>query len=84
MEVEDRIKELLRCIFLTQEEEIDAEAWDLQFERVAEMLASGQDISTVLPAINHYLNNSPDCREELYATIAMLRAEAEFNENAPS
>jgi hypothetical protein len=80
MVTEEKITELLRCIFETQEEEIDCEAWDCQMTRVAEMLAHGEDINTILPAISHYLKNAPDCREELYAMVAMLQAEAEIEE----
>ncbi|HLA42671.1 MAG TPA: hypothetical protein VJZ27_04510 [Aggregatilineales bacterium] len=74
-QIENRFRELLHCILRTHEEEIDAEAWDLQFERVAEMAVNGEDISTVLPAIQQYLENSPDCNEEFRAVVAMLRAE---------
>lgn len=75
MLVEDKLQELLRCIFKTREEEIDSATWDLYMERVAEMALNGEDIATVLPAIQHYLENAPDCREEFRALVAMLRAE---------
>lgn len=72
---EQRLQNLLRCIFSTREEEIDAEAWDLQMERVAEMAANGEDIQRVLPAIQQYLDNAPDCRAEFDALVAMLKSE---------
>jgi len=74
MELEERIQKLVRCILKTQEEEIDGFAWDLQMERVAEMAVNGEDIGAVLPAIQQYLENSPDCNEEFNALVAMLRA----------
>jgi hypothetical protein len=76
METAERLRSLITCICKTREEEIDSVAWDLQMERVAEMAAQGEDIATVLPAIQHYLENAPDCREEFNALVAMLRAEA--------
>lgn len=77
MQLEDRLQELLRCILDTREEELDPATWDLQMERVAEMAANGEDISTVVPAIQHYLKNSPDCREEFKALLAMIEANKE-------
>ena len=74
-QLEDRFRKLLYCIMQTHEEEIDSEAWDLQFERVAEMAVNGENIAAVLPAIQQYLENSPDCNEEFCAVVAMLRAE---------
>lgn len=74
-DLELRLKNLLQCIFQTREEEIDPMAWDLQFERVVEMAVNGQDIGSVLPAIEQYLQNSPDCNEEFRAVVAMMKAE---------
>jgi hypothetical protein len=77
MDVETRLKDLLRCIYKTREEEINPVAWDLHMEQVAEMAANGEDIQALLPAIYHYLENSPDCREEFRALVAMIRTEHE-------
>lgn len=77
MTVKQRIHDLLRCVYATNEEELDPMTWDLQMERVAEMAANGEDISAVLPAIQQYLGNSPDCRQEFDALVAMMRAEKE-------
>jgi hypothetical protein len=75
--IEDRLQNLMRCICQTKEEEIDGMTWDLQMARVAEMAARGEDISSALPAIQQYLDNSPDCREEFEALVAILKAEAQ-------
>ncbi len=83
METVERLKALLQCIYTTREEEIDGAAWDLQTERVAEMAANGEDISAVLPAIQQYLTNAHDCREEFNALVAMLRAETNSPEDTP-
>jgi hypothetical protein len=72
-DLELRLRNLLRCIFATNEEEIAPETWDLQVERVAEMSANGENIGLVLPAIQHYLENSPDCRAEFEALVCMMR-----------
>lgn len=79
---EEKLHSLLRCILSTREEEIDGEAWDMQMERVAEMAANGENIGVVLPAIQQYLDNAPDCRAEFEALVAMLRAEAQSTNDA--
>jgi len=79
---EERLAQLMRCICQTREEEIDSATWDLQFERVAEMAVNGDDISVVLPAIEQYLSNAPDCAEEFRALISMMRANADFDREA--
>lgn len=73
--LDDRLKELIACIFQTQEEEIDPETWDIQFEEVAERAARGENILDIMPSIAQYLANAPDCREEYRAVVAMLQAE---------
>jgi hypothetical protein len=72
----------MRCICQTKEEEIDGVAWDLQMINLAEMAARGADIATLYPAIQQYLNNSPDCYEEFRALVAMLKAEIELGEDS--
>lgn len=70
--VDQRLIELLRCVFKTCDDEIDGSAWDKEICRVAELIMQGEDVA---PTIQQYLDNSPDCREELFAMVAMLRAE---------
>lgn len=82
MTVEERLQNLMRCICQTKEEEIDGVAWDLQMINLAEMAARGADIATLYPAIQQYLNNSPDCYEEFRALVAMLKAEIELGEDS--
>ncbi|KAB2904517.1 MAG: hypothetical protein F9K27_08375 [Anaerolineae bacterium] len=82
MTVEERLQNLMRCICQTKEEEIDGVAWDLQMINLAEMAARGTDIATLYPAIQQYLNNSPDCYEEFRALVAMLKAEIELGEDS--
>ena len=79
---EERFARLMQCICKTREEEIDSATWDLQMERVAEMAVNGENISAVLPAIEQYLDNSPDCAEEFRALVAMLRVNAEHDHEA--
>lgn len=77
MTVEQHIQKLMKCICQTKEEEIDGVVWDLQMIKVAEMVARGEDIATRFPAIQQYLNNSPDCYEEFCALVAMIKCELE-------
>jgi len=81
--VNRRLAELLRCVYGTCDEEIDGMTWDEQACRVAEMIVRGEDIS---PLLKQYLDNSPDCREEFMALVAILRAEraADSNESPTS
>lgn len=81
MTVEEHIQKLMRCICQTREEEIDGIAWDLQMIKMAELAARGEDIAISYPAIQQYLNNSPDCYEEFRALVAMIKAELEYGED---
>lgn len=70
--MEDRLIELLRCVYRTCEDELDGMDWDAEVARVAEMVVQGQSLA---PVLQTYLDNAHDCREEFYAMIAMLQAE---------
>lgn len=78
--VNKRLAELLRCVYGTCDQEIDGTTWDQEACKVAEMIVRGEDIA---PLLSQYLDNSPDCREEFLALVAILRAEraADTNEN---
>lgn len=82
MTVEESLQKLMKCICQTREEEIDAVAWDMQMIKMAEMAARGEDIATLFPAVQQYLNNSPDCYEEFRALVSMLKAESEMNDDS--
>lgn len=68
----DRLIELLRCIYGTCDEELDGSVWDVEAARVAEMVLRGEPIEA---HIQQYLSNSPDCREEFMALVAIMKAE---------
>ncbi len=81
MTVEQHIQKLMRCICQTSEEELDGMTWDLQMIKIAELAACGEDIAVRFPAIQQYLNNSPDCYEEFKALVAMIKCEMEMQED---
>ena len=66
-----RLVELLRCISNTCDEEVDTLQFDSQAAQMAESLVQGKPLPK---EIRQYLDNAPDCREEFYAMVAMLRA----------
>ena len=74
-ELSKRLAELLRCVANTCDEEIDTLQFDDQAAQMAEALVQGRDLT---PEIQHYLQNAPDCREEFFAMVSMLRALQEF------
>jgi hypothetical protein len=46
-----------------------------ELARLAEQVASGADIRTLLPALEEHMRYWTDCREEFEALVAILRAE---------
>jgi hypothetical protein len=79
MVLQERLAHLLKCISGTCEDELDGTAWDVIAAHVAEALLHGEPLT---PAIQRYLDNSPDCREEFYALVAILKSEQQIG-NVP-
>lgn len=53
--------------------------WDKEAARVAEMVSRGEHLA---PALQRYLDNAPDCREEFEALVAILKAEEIYLESS--
>jgi len=69
---------LLRFILNTHEEQhdcMDCETCNQQFDCLAEQVAQGADLHTLLPAVEAHLACCADCREEFEALVAIIRAE---------
>jgi hypothetical protein len=54
---------------------VDCETCGEQIDCLAELVASGYDAKTLLPAVQAHLECCRDCREEFEALLAILRAE---------
>ncbi len=66
---------LLQEILAMHESDVDCECCGDQLERLAEMVAAGQDIKAILPAVQAHLECCADCREEFEALLCIVRAE---------
>lgn len=44
--------------------------------RLAERVAAGEDLRSLLPALEEHMRHWSDCREEFEALVAVLKAEA--------
>jgi hypothetical protein len=49
---------------------------------IAERVVAGEKLSDILPEFDAHICNSPDCREEFEALVAVLRAEKNGNPSA--
>jgi len=66
---------LLQEILALHTSDVDCECCGDQLECLAEMVAAGQDIRVILPAVQAHLECCADCREEFEALLCILRAE---------
>jgi hypothetical protein len=74
--VEEQLRKVLNMIFDTHlDSMIDCETCESQFNCLAEMVAAGADLHTLLPAVEEHLACCPDCREEFECLLAMIRAQ---------
>jgi hypothetical protein len=48
-----------------------------QLSRLAELVANGADLSSILPQLEEHMAYWTDCREEFMALVAILKAERE-------
>lgn len=71
----EQLDKLLHFILITHDDHMDCVRCCDQFECLAEQVAAGADIHTLLPAVEAHLACCPDCREEFEALVAIIRAE---------
>jgi hypothetical protein len=75
--IKDQFDRLLQAILTAHEDGLDCETCALEFECLAEQVAAGGDMHSLLPAVEAHLRCCPDCREEFEALVVILRAENE-------
>ncbi len=69
------LKRLLQSIARTNEVEIGCdEVYDV-LDQYAEAVASGQDVTDIMPFVIHHLEMCPDCFEECEALLKILEAD---------
>jgi hypothetical protein len=73
----ERLKRMIHMVDATAEDEIACEEAYRLLDRYVDALLSGEDAATLLPRVRHHLEMCTDCREELEALLAALRAVAE-------
>jgi hypothetical protein len=73
--LQDQLDKLLQSILRAHEDGMDCESCNAEFECLAEKVAAGGDIHTLLPAVEAHLICCADCREEFEALVTILRAE---------
>lgn len=75
---EERIQALINCLRQTRDDEADCVEFDKEMDCIAEWLAGGADPEQVVkPKIEAHIQQSPDCAEEFYSLISILKAEEE-------
>ena len=73
----EHLHKLVQSIFTAHEDgtEIACEDCGCQLDCIAELVADGADLRTLLPAVEAHLQCCKDCREEFEALIAIIRAQ---------
>ena len=66
---------IVETIFAVHAEEIDCDDCDAAMPHLVELLNAGEDPTLLLPAVQDHLDKCKDCREELEALLAIVRAE---------
>jgi hypothetical protein len=70
----EMIPGLVRMIDQTREVEVDCDAVYALLDQYAEMVARGEDPTSLMPLVQQHLELCPDCREELEGLLQILRA----------
>lgn len=70
-----KLLNLARMIFLTEDTELDCASCDDEMTHLAELVASGEDPETLLPAVYDHIKRCHACREDYEALLAVLKAE---------
>jgi hypothetical protein len=68
------LKQLVRAVMGTHDDEIDCGECFEQLDRFVEMALAGKDVSHAMPLTHDHLQRCPDCREEFEALLKALQA----------
>jgi hypothetical protein len=68
------LKQLVRAVMGTRDDEIDCGECFEQLDGFVEMALAGKDVSQAMPLTHDHLQRCPDCREEFEALLKALQA----------
>jgi hypothetical protein len=68
------LKQLVRAVMATHDDEIDCGECFEQLDRFVEMTLVGKDVSEAMPLTHDHLQRCSDCREEFEALLKALEA----------
>ena len=71
----EKLKQIVRMIARTREEEIGCEKCYAEMDRFVDMLIAGKKPEEAMPLVQHHLEMCGDCHEEFEALFEALRAE---------
>jgi len=69
----EKLRNLMRSIFMTHRDEIGCDTCFDQLDLFAELTLTGKDTAGVLPQVYRHLQMCQPCREEFEALLSALR-----------
>jgi len=84
---QESLNKLVQSIFTVHEDggAMVCEDCGCQLDCIAELVAAGADLRTLLPAVEAHLQCCADCREEFEALLCIIRAQnaGQLSESIP-
>ena len=68
----EKLKDLVRKIAETREDEIGCEECYAELDRFVDYLLEGKNAEEVMPMVHHHLDMCRDCHEEFEALLSAL------------
>ena len=68
------LKQLVRKIIATREDEIGCDDCFNELDRFVEVKLKGKNAAQAMPLVQHHLEMCPDCREEFQALLEAIQA----------
>ena len=69
----EKLKSLMRSIFMTHRDEIGCDTCFDQMDLFAELTLTGKDVATAVPQVYRHLQMCKACREEFEALLSALK-----------
>lgn len=69
----DRLKELVRRVMTTRDEEIDCGGCFEQLDQFVELKLDGKDVSQAMPLVQNHLDRCNGCCEQYEALLVALQ-----------
>ena len=70
----DKLKNLVRKIAMTRDEELNCDRCFAEMNRFVDLLIEGKDPEEAVPLMQHHLEMCGECHEEFEALIAAIKA----------